>query len=98
MSIFLRERFNFARKREPFFVVFSPVFFGVFVLFAGCFCAFCWGVFLLCFARARQKNVFFGGGVSKTGNSRSDTPTTRVLSRGAVVDRKGPPPGVAPSR
>ena len=43
------------------FLVFLLYFWGVFVLF----------VFFCFFARQREKNGFFGAGMSKTGNSRS---------------------------
>ena len=68
IGFFCRERFNFARKRENAGVFFF-VFFGVFVLFGGCFCA---SFFLSPFsARERDFYIFVGGGMSKTGNSRS---------------------------
>ncbi len=41
--------FFFARKREFIFLMFLWVFFGVFVLFGGCFCSF--EVFCFCFSR-----------------------------------------------
>ena len=53
---------------KTFFEVFFPSFFVCFCAFGGVFLCFL-GVFFLFFAR--QRDFFFGGGVSKTGNSRS---------------------------
>ena len=56
-----------AKKRRGVFFVFC----GVFVLLGGCFCAF-WGCFFVFRALTRFFfGFFFGGGMSKTGNSRS---------------------------
>ena len=69
MSIFLTQEVLFrAQARKHFLRYFFRLFLCVFVLWGGCFCAF-WVCFFLFFAR--QRDFFFGGGVSKTGNSRS---------------------------
>ena len=46
-----------------------PVFFGVFVLLGGCFCALWFFGFVI---SALARFIFFGGGIGKAGNSRSE--------------------------
>ena len=66
INFFWRERFNFARQRDFLFLVI----FCVFVFLGGVF--FCLFVFFCFFARSAKNHwLFSGGGMSKTGNSRS---------------------------
>ena len=71
MVFFLTREIFFARQRDEKKMVFFLVFFGVFVFLGGVF-VLC-GVFF-CFSRVSASLFFlffFGGGMSKTGNSRS---------------------------
>ena len=82
------ERFDFARKRDFFFGVF-PRLFGGFCAFGGVF--FCFLGFSFVFSRvsAKKKLVFFGGGIGKTGNSRSDDVSSlRVIVWGGSTRAK----------